>query len=456
VRRLRDSLTDRYFLLFGCAQLAGALFAGHPRVLAVYVIVSAVLILLAALDRRTLSGFDSAGIVATISGPQVIEIGQSVDVMVRVAVRSGRWGVPAVVLCDAPSLETAQAAQTDIRLELVNDGKGLAYVGTLRFKGDILGREALGSIDTLWSSRLGFWARRLPVLFRTTWDFRVIPSRQTPSAQTLRQLIGRQAMLTQGRRQTLKDQLPELLHSIRDYHFPDSLKNIDQKKSAKFGKLKTRVYESLHQHHLIIALDLGRSMAGSLNGSSKLDYYLSAALALAEMAIRSGDCVSFVAFAQDSRFAIRRARSLRAFKPLQEGSSAVRVREEESDYTRLPSVIRSLSGQRSIVVLLSDLSRPSVQDMLVSPMRTICHEHLCLLMSLVDQELGLERRIEALDPDQLESYNRLLHAYALQEAVGAFREKVGRAGGGVVLAPDHEWLSSCVRLYSVLRDSIRI
>src|SRR4029079_18914357 len=102
----------------------------------------------------------------------------------------------------------------------------------------------------------------------------------------------------------------------REYQYPDSIRHIDARKSAKYCQLMTRTYDSLLEHHLILGLDVGRSMYGRMGPSRKLDYYLSACLALAENASQSRDRLSFFAFSQKVHLTVRRSRHMADFRPL--------------------------------------------------------------------------------------------------------------------------------------------
>ncbi|MDH3605011.1 MAG: DUF58 domain-containing protein, partial [Candidatus Tectomicrobia bacterium] len=305
-------------------------------------------------------------------------------------------------------------------------------------------------------SRLLLWSQKLDIAIEPR-GVRVHPSFRNIPAQEFAERIANQHLLTQGTRQILRGQAADQFHSIRRYQYPDHLRHIDAKKSAKYGQLMTRVYDECRAHHLILALDLGRSMCGRLRNSAKHDYYLSACLMLAQQAIAAGDHVSFFAFANTITYAIRHSRHLASFEPLFKGETRLQARETESRFDLLHPTIAAMSGQRSIVLVLTELTSPSVQQALLEALIPICQRHLTLAVGLQDQNLFLNDLIWDLDPNHLNDGEqaRLLYASWLNDRYQLFRMRMSRLGGGVVQGSDATWISLVTQVYARMRASLR-
>jgi uncharacterized protein (DUF58 family) len=282
----------------------------------------------------------------------------------------------------------------------------------------------------------------------------VAPSRTTLSEQAFSELIQTQRVLHQGARLQTRTRAQDQFHSLRKYQYPDPLRHIDQKKSARLGEPVTRTFDTLRSHHLVIALDMGRALSGTIRGSAKMDYYLSAALALAENALRARDEVSFIAFSQTTHFTIRRTRSLAAFRRLFRSENMFSPRDEESDYSTIPNQLVRMAGSRSIVVVLTDLSKPSVQEGLLQALAPVCRKHLAVVASLNDREVDVEEQVLAFKQENFnEKYPDLLYGYWLREKQSLFREHLARLGGGSIAVNDAYWMSTVERLYELLRAS---
>jgi len=86
---------------------------------------------------------------------------------------------------------------------------------------------------------------------------------------------------------------------LRDYSSGDSLRDIDWKATARHRKLTTRIHESERSQLVLIAVDASRVMAPLVNGTSKLDYAINAALFLAFVALKNKDRVGLIVFSNE-------------------------------------------------------------------------------------------------------------------------------------------------------------
>ena len=86
---------------------------------------------------------------------------------------------------------------------------------------------------------------------------------------------------------------------LRDYSPGDSLRDIDWKATARHRKPVTRVHESERSQLVLIAVDASRVMAPLVNGTSKLDYAINAALFLAFVALKNADRVGLIVFSDE-------------------------------------------------------------------------------------------------------------------------------------------------------------
>ena len=81
--------------------------------------------------------------------------------------------------------------------------------------------------------------------------------------------------------------------SLRDYLEGDEIRDICWTASARRGSLVTRLYEMEKSQAVWIVLDAGRLQGGRVGRYTKLDQATAAALALAQIALASGDLLGF-------------------------------------------------------------------------------------------------------------------------------------------------------------------
>src|SRR5439155_3799118 len=133
---------------------------------------------------------------------------------------------------------------------------------------------------------------------------RVFPSEQTvsvfPDLRGASRLLLSDAALdlvNLGLRALRRDGRGTEFARLRDYAQGDSVREVDWKASARRTRPVTRVFESERSQTLLIGVDAGRSMAARVDGLTKLDHAVNAALFLAFVAIKNGDRVGLVVFA---------------------------------------------------------------------------------------------------------------------------------------------------------------
>ncbi len=450
----KSFLTDRFFMLLGCSQLIGIVSILFPPLFLIYLLTWPLLAIWLWLDYRSLRV--TVGFWGLADIPRSPELGQKIKVSFTFVTQNPKILSLKKIFLKLPQLRCLNFVQTHLRLSPDVQTGEIHYRLELEAHTERLGYETLSQLNLECHSRSQLWLRRVVVPVEKI-EFRVFPTHQKISEQAFNEISRNQNLFHQGNRKIVRSQVADQFHSIRPYQYPDPLRHIDVSKSAKYGKWMTRTYDAFLEHHLILGLDMGRSMMGRIGNSQKLDYYLAACLTLAENAFQSRDRMSFFAFSQKNHFSIRNTRHLEAWNPVFSGHPSLRAREQESNFELIHPTLSSLTGQRSLLVLLVDLSRPSIQDELLKALKPVLRKHLTVVLSLVNEDYYLDKQIHSL-PTYLngEMYNRLLYSYWLNENMRAFQYQLSAYGGGALLVPEKDWLGAVERLYSLLRVSMRI
>lgn len=318
-----------------------------------------------------------------------------------------------------------------------------------------LGYFRIDKISLLIFSPLGLCVRVLECSFDPLTR-RIVPKSFFLSERHFHELISRDRLLHLGSRQKMRARVRDQLHSIRRYQYPDSFADIDQKKSAKYGVLMTREYDTLIQQRLVLCFDLGRTMAGNVRNSQKVDYYLSTGLALARHALKLGDQLGICSFSSRILSLIPSIRSQAELVPIFSGESRFQVREEESNYELLVEALSKIATQRSVVMILSDLSKPSIQEEVYTTFRALAKRHLVVAIGLIPDELEIGNQLQDYLNNSTDEFStaKLIYSYWIDDRFSKFRELAARSGGSALLLPERYWMSAVPRVYSTLRQSL--
>ena len=319
--------------------------------------------------------------------------------------------------------------------------------------GTQLGEGLVAEARVICPSPLQLWLFERTVLARPQ-QVLVVPSLAPMSDQSFQALRSRHVHLQQGLRLLCRNASPDQYFSSRPYQYPDSRRFIDHRKSARFGSPYTKMFDSLHERHLVVALDVGRASRGTIEGSPKHDYYRSAALWLLQHAVRLGDSASLVGFSDEEELVIPRARTLQAFAEVRT-SSRLEAQDVASSFEVLLSSLKRVAPQRAVVIVLTDISLPSVQDQLLEFLPRVSEKHLCFCVGMLEDRLALDRRLLSTPdaPDE-SSYLDLLYSYWLEAASRNFSLAAARHGCEAISVPQAYWLNTCARIYDHMRQSL--
>jgi uncharacterized protein (DUF58 family) len=119
-----------------------------------------------------------------------------------------------------------------------------------------------------------------------------------PNVQAIREfdLLKQKGRLADaGMRRSKLRGLGTEFESIRDYN-DDDFRFVDWNATARRGKLMVRNFEQERNQAVIVCLDLGRHLLAEIDGATKLDHCLDAALMLLHAAEREHDLIGLYAF----------------------------------------------------------------------------------------------------------------------------------------------------------------
>jgi uncharacterized protein (DUF58 family) len=262
-------------------------------------------------------------------------------------------------------------------------------------------------------SRLGFWQRLLEYPLAST--IHVYPDLQQLDQYALMARTNRLSLL--GVRRARRIGQDHEFERLRDYTVDDNHKRIDWRATARRNKLTVRDYQATQCQQIVFLVDAGRLMTNESAGLTLLDHSLNAMLMLSYVALRQGDQVGLIHFADDIDCFVPPRRGMRQMNRLLHASFDRFPRLVE---TRFDHAFRYLNGhcrKRSLVVLITSIIDEVNAAEFQSYLSHLVGRHLPLAVLLRDHRL-----FDAVAPEQPDS--RQLWRYAAAADIIAWRHQV--------------------------------
>jgi len=227
----------------------------------------------------------------------------------------------------------------------------------------------------------------------TSASVRALPNLEQAKQQTLYLIRTRQVAM-ERRRRRLRG-LGREFESLREYRTGDEFRNISWTATARRSKLITRVFQVERSQTVWIVLDAGRLLreqivrggASSLR-LSKLDYAVDAALALAQVAMHSGDRVGLLAYGREIQQNRNAGRGASHLHSIVESLALVRPEPYEADHGRAAHALLSEQHRRSLIVWITDLAETAGTPDVVEYALQMTRRHLVLFAAVGQPDLN--------------------------------------------------------------------
>lgn len=175
--------------------------------------------------------------------------------------------------------------------------------------------------------------------------------------------------------------------SLREYVSGDDVRNVDWKATARRERPVVRVYEVEQEQTLMVLLDAGRMMISDLEGISRFDHALNAALSLVLTGLHRNDQVGFGIFADKPILFMPPRRGKPYLTRIVEAACDVKPRMVEPDYVGALSFFAGAQKSRSLMVVLTDLTDPTGSQTLLAGLASLSPRHLPFCVTLRDRQI---------------------------------------------------------------------
>ncbi|WP_017570959.1 DUF58 domain-containing protein [Nocardiopsis halotolerans] len=214
------------------------------------------------------------------------------------------------------------------------------------------------------------------------WTVRTLPPfhsrRHLPGKLSrLRELEGQHTAMVRGQGSEFD--------SLRDYVPGDDVRSIDWRATARGDGVVVRTWRPERDRRILIVLDTGRTSAGRVGDTPRLDHAMDAALLLAALAGRAGDRVDFMAYDRRTRAQVRSSGKGSQVNRIVEAMAPLEAELVESDPAGLVGTILGTQGRaRRLVVLLTDLNATALEEGLLPKLPALTSRHLLMVAAVND------------------------------------------------------------------------
>lgn len=285
------------------------------------------------------------------------------------------------------------------------------------------------------------------------WHDRSIPQAQTvavyPDLIGLRSLSVRLTLQTAGNLRRMKRAgMGTEFAELREYSTGDDPRLINWKATARRSSLLLRVLEPEQEQTLLILLDRGRLMTAQVQGLTRFDWGLNAALALALAGLHRGDRVGMGVFDRQMHLWIPPERGQRQLPKLIEQVTPIHPVLLEPDYSGAVSIVTRQQTRRALVVLITDIIDKTASAELLGAMGHLTPRYLPFCVTLRDPQV--DRQAQTFTTEIDSTYSRAVALDLLAQRQVAFASLKQR-GVLVLDAPANQITESLVDRYLQLK-----
>jgi len=206
--------------------------------------------------------------------------------------------------------------------------------------------------------------------------------------------------------------------SLREYVRGDDPRIIDWKATAHRSKLIVRQYEAERRQNVVLLVDAGRLMTEKVGDRERIDYALTAALLLADVASLHGDLVGLLVFADRVQQYIPPSRH--SISTLAEALGAVHARIAEPNYPAAFTYLAKQLRRRSLLVAFTDIIDAQASSALVAHLGKAASRHLPIVVALRNPDLEATAQLAAKTPADV--YRRAAAEELLQARAAALTQ----------------------------------
>jgi len=291
---------------------------------------------------------------------------------------------------------------------------------------------------------------------------RVYPALRAGEEQEI--FLARARQIDLQLRQARQRGLGRDFESLREYFEGDDLRDVCWTATARRGQLITRRYQTERSQPVWIVLDAGRLLrARIVSGSgaaaddgasrsghsrldhskldhSKLDHACSTAIALAQLALYSGDRAGLLVYGQNVQQRVLPGRGGAHLRQIVEALAQARAESSEADHLRATAVLNRYQPRRALILWITDLPDTAMRPEVIDGAMQLLRRHVLLFVAMAQPD------VEAIAGARPGNVEQMFRVSAAQELTARRELQLARLReqGALTLDLDPDHLTSAV------------
>ena len=156
-------------------------------------------------------------------------------------------------------------------------------------------------------------------------------------------------------------------------------------------------------------------------GHSKLDHACSTAVALAQLALFSGDRVGLLVYGQHVQQRVLPGRGPAHLRQIVEALAQARAEASEADHLRATATLNRWQPRRALILWITDLAETAMRPEVIDGAMQLLHRHVLLFVAMAQPD------VEAIANARPKNVEQMFRASAAQELTSAPRAAAGAA-----------------------------
>lgn len=267
----------------------------------------------------------------------------------------------------------------------------------------------------------------------------------------LRELDGRTSLLVRGQGTEFD--------SLREYVRGDDVRSLDWRASARRRdpatgqmKLVVRTWRPERDRRVVIIIDSGRTSAARIADEPRLDTAFEAALLLSALATRAGDRVDVLVHDRVVRGRVSGTVGAELLARTVDMLAPIDPELIEGDWHAIPELVRGVTTQRALVVLLTPIDTPGAARPLLGMLPQLTRHHTVVVAAVTDPDVVAATK----DRTGSDEVYRAASAERALLDIARVGTAIGQSGAEVVTAPPADLPPALADRYLALKAAGRL
>jgi uncharacterized protein (DUF58 family) len=236
---------------------------------------------------------------------------------------------------------------------------------------------------------------------------------------------------------------------LREYRPGDERRDVSWRVSARRGRLVTRIYQPERSQTVWLLVDAGRLLRARTGTQTLLDRATTAALAVAQVAMASGDNVGLVAYGRKIQHRLLPGRGAAHLRALTEALAVVRAEAVEADHGAAAAALRSGQQRRALVVWMTEVAETAGVPDVIEYAIHLVPRHVLLFATMRQPELAA---VASMRPGTTADMYRVVAAQESVDRREALLRGLRRRGALVVETSPEELSGGVIDRYLEIKE----